>query len=1589
MPVLDSFSFPSAPRQYTDDEKRNIVRNAGYDPAKYDYHSESDSLVPRLAQAPTEPALTTPAVSSMAEPSTTGSTFGGAARREFGRSVAPALAASGAVAAGAAPIAAGLGLSSTGLGATIGIPLILGGLAAYGTRKAQAPVIGAVLGDEKRKAYEEQERQDFESQRLATVLGGLASAPVGGFNPSPANLGRAITSVPKALLQHELNPADLANLKNVAVGTGSGAAGSFVPALVEGKDALPSIGDILLGAASGGVFNRPNVIGKRAFGFKDPAEILANRPTNPDFTGVQDFRSPEAEVRAQVGKQAEINNRIEVERQLAEMDRAKQARDAQIEVQRRVEAQMEKEHQANLHRQASTKLGEGIASQEGSGAGDARKSALNIEDLSRGQRVLEGFEEGKLNKELQVRYDEQEARKAQSAQRQSEFEAALEEQRTAEVELAKTKAEVARREAEELKAKKIDLAIGGKTGVEAEELSPAQRLQEAIQKRQILKSQGEDEAGLPAREVFADTTETVSDDEANLAAQHGVSGIEVVPRGEITTQEGKPAAGQIDMETGKIKVSTFRDETGGGGDTLFHETLHKVYENLKDYDAAHAQRLFKRAVELVGDKGNAPEEGIIGEAGRRAVELQQSRKGESPSKLTQAKLFWQDLVSGTKITFGGGNEQDISRILARRLLDAPNYYESGAALKGGAPAGVRNVAESGKKSQPEEESSLPAQEPTAPKYAPVVYKGKQAGFPEGGLPDFHLYNLTADVPGTPLVKGSTITEKTMQKYGLEIPPTEKVKEGGEGIKSQTETEAAKTPLPSYTKKELSAKRGVNNLITSRFDKVATKLKSPTGNYLSERFNKFDADKDILTGRIANRLIASGKGLSPESLQRIHRYRWEVDNSMPPTIKLTSAEGAANNRMTQIFKETREYQNTLGLKVQDGQEFRAGGISPKGYQPNMASSEYVHSLVNHTPERIGFMRQHEAWLVKRGMKKDEAAQVVEDYANQIGNAGVTPSIRFGALRKAEGLGLPYELIEPNLNALFLRYGKRAANDLSFYKNLQADPKARKALNLADQTGSRDYSGIDPSVESVANAPEVKEALRSVYGIDYDTQAHPVLEASKRVVSGLVMGPGTALRNLANLPGIISPYKGALTHAIPALSRMSERAGRAFESNAVRADFSELEKAGNLAGSPDRVVKVMDNLANGLRKWQGRNLSDKFEAEFLYSLGEDLSQFWIAGAKRGDIESRRLLNRFGRDSLDIAPEKLWSKGFKPTEEHITQLAKSFVDGTRGTYGPRGLPSGAIEGQIAPFLSLQRFGIEKANTIYKDVWLPMKEGNFAPFLTYSGMSLLVGAGIEQLNELLSNKRGPDATIKETLVAGEAEDVAAKLVGLAQMASYFGIVSDFAKFGVTAAQGKDVKYSNPLSFPLYSVLVEDVGQNLAFWVKAMSEGEDPIDTTAALMSAIAKGASQSFRYLNAHAIEPEEAERKESFRDKRVFDELTGVKDPVAFAPTNPFLGAEDRKFKRTASLTEAGALLPGLVSKKVAKAGTDRERLSTSLRGLKANSFQTFPSPESSPQQAAKYFSYLVETQGREAANKALEKYLLQVQVNKRKSELVPDF
>lgn len=1066
---------------------------------------------------------------------------------------------------------------------------------------------------------------------------------------------------------------------------------------------------------------------------------------------------------------------------------------------------------------------------------------------------------------------------------------------------------------------------------------------------------------LTAKGISAKPTEAWTKMLQDFGAIH--RGAEVQEDGSIINKRtGKAVAGSATFDTAlrkwivklnpeKMSLDTAPHELAGhvfldalrAKDPAFVSKFESLVSEHPDFNKVNKYRLKNKLEPWT------PEEFIATHQGLEFVRRQLNLSGETPFK-----TYWKDLWSNVKSKFGAGKEEDFRRILQYRFQNDPAYHDY---VKSGV-----------KISQPvkfQDESSIKNVED-----ARNMLRKKHDEL-------LHANELKSETSG--LTAADKENERVSRAKFNELSGADEPKEN----------------VLNSEEPALKDKSSFLPFLTSRIDKIAEKINLPEGKMVTDALHKFAGESDIQSGRIGNKLVAATRGYDEQSIQKVYRYLHQVDDKGDSNITLSPREQALSNNIVEILRQPRREQIAMGLKVREGSDtFRAAGIKPEGYMFNMIDPKVAYEWAERplSAQSKSYDAAYIEHQIKHGVSEADAKEALGEYKKALGS-NIQSDIEFGALRKAEGNGLPWDLVEHNFNNAAVRYGRRAGRDLAFFKYLQNDPKIRKALNLSDQFGNAPKAEDEPTITNIGPSKEVQDAMRSVYNIDM--VRHPTILAAARALNNTVMGVGTAARNILQMPAQIASYVQLpqLPLVAKAISHLNESRVRAFENNAVKTSFADFDAAGYYEGSPNPAIRLLNRYSDFARKYQGRNFSDKFEGEYYYSLGELLATDNIARAKTGNKESIGFLKRFG-DVVDGGPERLLKPDSKITQDDISRIAKRFVDASRGSYGAEGLPSWAIEGEFAPFTSLSRWSIEKSNTIWKDVIQPARKGIYGPLLRYVLGSAGVGFMVEELNKELSNKRGPEPTVNEILASGNQEALVAKAISTLQMASFAGIIGDGAQLVSSAARNKGVKYNQPLSFPLYSWMTDTMAGNISGAVQAIKEGEDPFDTLAKFVTAVSTQSVQSMRYLDANFIHPEDAKRKEKFRDYNIWQELTGRKEPdssatdIASSYTN--LGA--KKFKQEEDVQKAGKELQPLIANAIEKSkdangNIDPEKLKAEFAKIKQNNYQTIPDPERNPIAFYHYRNYLIETKGEKEANAIIADYFQHKYVNQVKSQMIP--
>lgn len=772
----------------------------------------------------------------------------------------------------------------------------------------------------------------------------------------------------------------------------------------------------------------------------------------------------------------------------------------------------------------------------------------------------------------------------------------------------------------------------------------------------------------------------------------------------------------------------------------------------------------------------------------------------------------------------------------------------------------------------------------------------------------------------------------------------------------------------------SGKHSFFSAMAPTFDKVKT-----INPELGDAFDKWEIAKRGYIG-MRNEALASLQKFNPEDVRRVAELRREAfraDNSEPLDLKGEDAE--INDALKKYyFDDIGMARQNLGLLI----EKRAAGTN-ENYQPDMLNEQTLDLFTSrpNSPEALYAVNNWAEYVAEHSdgeISFSEAKKHINDYIDAIGGPNDHyKSVNFGAIRKAQGYGLPDELRELDPLKTLSRYGSRAASDLAMFQELESKPAIAAALKIPNPNTGKipDH----PNAEMRYSAQkEVRNAMKWVMNDFGNTlsKSQPHVNAFVRLVHNSLLGGATGLRDLASVPVNMMPYIHSfsdLSTALKGMINFREHAADALRSGAKQPNL-DLVQFNTILDSPSRGLALMHKAATAMRKWQGREALENFSRDITFAAGKELALAHIEGAKSGNKNSEKFIEKFGTGAEG-----------KTGEEAANIMAANFTERNQGTYGGRGLPVGIVESQFAPFFSLQKWGVEKANVIFQDVFKPALTGeNYVPLLTYSLGTILTGAAIQEMNKVLMGRKPQDPDIKEAIAKGDAKAYAQELATLMQLGNFSGIVGDVMKAAVDAGvRGKTAR--NVVSFPTYTA-VSDTGEKLTDMAEAIRQGENPWEVIKMFSIDMLSQNIQNVRALANRTVKEKDLERSDKFRDRRIYNELEGK--PAGEIPKiNKYLGIEERKFKQASTPAEIRELLPQVLAKAKRQAEGNPEKMRQAIVSLKGNSYQTMPSPTDSPYEFRAYYEYLVKTQGKVEADKRVKDYLTQRMLNQQKSRLLP--
>ena len=638
-------------------------------------------------------------------------------------------------------------------------------------------------------------------------------------------------------------------------------------------------------------------------------------------------------------------------------------------------------------------------------------------------------------------------------------------------------------------------------------------------------------------------------------------------------------------------------------------------------------------------------------------------------------------------------------------------------------------------------------------------------------------------------------------------------------------------------------------------------------------------------------------------------------------------------------------------------------------------------------------------------RDELEQAAGQYVAKLSGGSVDHlgSTKFGALRKAESIGLPLRLkedgsfawIDNHAGRAYQRYMRRFARDFSFFKNVESNDFVRQALGIMKQDRTYDAAlpqeknpfhvqtaknsdGIDMNT-SMTTDKNLKDFIKAYLG-HYEGDELFGRTANRLVVSHW-LGVMSGARDL------FSSYVFALPHLrvkdMPLMLTSFKDFKRNWrQSHLMGVNKSHYNRLEFATETHNQFADFFEKWSDIASKYGGRTPIERLTRMAQFGLGRAAVMQHIGLAQGASVTADRNLRRLGQMSkVDVSllrrhankddtfalnadnpeykqmlkelQEKAQLEG-RPApdipvfDEALDRMAASWVDANQGTYDVRGVPAWTMSGPMANFTSLARWNIEKWNMTKKELVNPIvDEGDWRPFIKATLGAAFTGTLLIELSEFINNKFRGDATLMEAAREGDKEEMTYAVADSLNYAGYFGLGSAvFNDIAISLLRGRQLR-TGGVVFPAYDFIGHTLYEPVLDATTAISEGAEPLPTVFEAIKDVLEGTMQTYRIMYNHDFligmgkGREEAEKKNIRRDLRIFRKFEGVRGaPPTPGMGNRYLRPDTRKFKEAKTVRESAERLPAAFEEQRKRAKGRGDKLKSYVTGLYTIPDKTMP-------------------------------------------------
>jgi hypothetical protein len=641
--------------------------------------------------------------------------------------------------------------------------------------------------------------------------------------------------------------------------------------------------------------------------------------------------------------------------------------------------------------------------------------------------------------------------------------------------------------------------------------------------------------------------------------------------------------------------------------------------------------------------------------------------------------------------------------------------------------------------------------------------------------------------------------------------------------------------------------------------------------------------------------------------------------------------------------------------------------------------------------------------KNYISDDEIKEAVDAYVARLagGDMAHLGSTKFGALRKAEGIGLPltkgedgkFNWIEPSAANTFTSYFRRWSKDHSFFKNVEQNPDARAILGLKDpKTGEHvpTYAkGKNPfhvETTTLADGREVNKAQTSDKNIkDFIKGYLGYYEGEElfgRTANRLVVSHWLGLMSGARDLG--SSYVFALPHLRGRdmglmISSLKDFGKSWIQSHLYGVNKTHANRIEFATETHNKLADVANTWSDIVSKYSGRTPLERITRTAQFGLGRAVVLKHMGVAKGTDITVDRNMRRLGemsgvdinllRRHADKADD--FKLDDKTLDDALDRMAAAWVEGNQGTYDVRGVPSWTMSGSMSMFTSLARWNIEKFNTMKREIVRPaMDEGDWRPFIKATLGSVFTGTLLIELSEYINNKFRANPTLEEAIREGDEEEIAYAVADSLNYAGYFGIASALANDTIMKLGRGQRPTGAGIVFPAWDFISQSLTEPIFDAVTAIEEGEDPLPTVFDAFHQTVRNTFQTYRImynndmLGLLPLGRERANEQNVRRDLRIFRRFEGIRGAAPVGGLgNRMLRPETRAFKEADTIEEAREALPKAFEEQRRRAKGRGDKLKSYTQGLYTIPDKTLPSPDTveGAEEFMRYREYLTRQDG----------------------------